>query len=496
MALDEIEKWKSVSEPYWNEDAGGLFARIDYEGQNLEAGVIYEGLIKVPTAPIINAHGTQIGSTNPTGYCTLHKSWLESFGCTFPLEIKVHLQDEYANVKDTVTRTIEEVIAPSWKSVSEPYWDGDLIKIEYEGQGLIAGVVYQGMAHIKDDPGNYGSGTTITSGSPTGHVSLYKPLVGQTAVVELQSAEGVLDSVEKTIPEPPGPDESWKSVSEPYWEDYWIKVDCVVQNCEASKSYHARICCEGASPTDIIGSNKLLPDGAAERSCTVKVGRVAVENNCGSIPIDVDIVLTEGWAEKDRVTRTIPEPPITCTSPTPHYPFPNGGCKLLIAYDFRADGDIDAGELGKAKDDQVAGIITQGELDFIKQASVSGSINALCPGCYIPERAKFEFVEDECYIQYGDDLFCFADEPKDVPPGTNIWVYFGVKNTGETAARATVKVFDGDTKMCEKTSSAAIQPGSHMNFYRFCFKMSEANRDLVMKVYEYGKTEEHDSFGC
>jgi len=109
---------------------------------------------------------------------------------------------------------------------------------------------------------------------------------------------------------------------------------------------------------------------------------------------------------------------------------------------------------------------------------------------------NFEFVEEECFIQYGGDLFCFADETKDIPPGTNIWAHFRVKNTGEIAARATVKVFDGDTKMCEKTSPGEIPPGSHMNFYAFCFNMSDTNRDLVMKVYEYGKTEELDSLGC
>lgn len=122
-------------------------------------------------------------------------------------------------------------------------------------------------------------------------------------------------------------------------------------------------------------------------------------------------------------------------------------------------------------------------------------INSITCG-YVPPPPNFEFVEDGCYIQYGDDLFCFADEKKDILPGANIWAYFRVKNTGETAARATVKVFDGETKLCEKTSPAAIPPGSHTNFYTFCFKMTEANRDLVMKVYEYGKTEELDSLGC
>jgi len=125
----------------------------------------------------------------------------------------------------------------------------------------------------------------------------------------------------------------------------------------------------------------------------------------------------------------------------------------------------------------------------------SQEITCLGATCQQPS-LNFEFVEDGCYIRYGDDLFCFADETKDIPPGTAIWTYFRVKNTGEIAARATVKVFDGDTKLCEKTSPAAIPPGSHMNFYTHCFNMSDTNRDLVMKVYEYGKTEELDSLGC
>jgi len=209
--------WKSVSEPRCN---GSV--RIDYEGQNLVAGVTYEGLITVPSVPIIEAHGTQIFNNNPIGYSIIQISWLESFGCTFPLEIKVHLQTDLGVVKDTVTRTIPE-------------------------------------------------------------------------------------------------------------------------------------------------------------------------------------------------------------KPTP----PN-----------------------------------------------------------------FEFVEEECFIRYGDDLFCFADETKDIPPGTNIWAYFKVKNTGETASRLTTKVFDGDTKMCEKSPLDVVQPGESITFYTHCFNMSDTNRDLVMKVYEYGKTEELDSLGC
>jgi len=113
-----------------------------------------------------------------------------------------------------------------------------------------------------------------------------------------------------------------------------------------------------------------------------------------------------------------------------------------------------------------------------------------------PLPPNFDFVEEECFIKYGDELFCFADETKDIPPGTDIWVYFGAKNTGETASRLTVKVFDGDTKLCEKSPPGVVQPGDSIRFFTFCFKMTEANRDLVMKVYEYGKTEELDSLGC
>lgn len=67
---------------------------------------------------------------------------------------------------------------------------------------------------------------------------------------------------------------------------------------------------------------------------------------------------------------------IECNKPTTHY---SSGRALLLAYDFRRDNQIDAGELAKAKDDQVAGKITIAELDFIKQASVQESIDIFCP---------------------------------------------------------------------------------------------------------------------
>ncbi len=67
---------------------------------------------------------------------------------------------------------------------------------------------------------------------------------------------------------------------------------------------------------------------------------------------------------------------IECNKPTTHY---KSGRALLLAYDFRRDNHIDAGELAKAKDDQVAGIITIDELNFIKEASVQESIDVFCP---------------------------------------------------------------------------------------------------------------------
>jgi len=76
---------------------------------------------------------------------------------------------------------------------------------------------------------------------------------------------------------------------------------------------------------------------------------------------------------------------ITCEGSTPHF---SNGCELLLAYDIHGTGVIDAGGLAKAKDDSVAGIITEEELDFIKQASVQPNINALCPRCYSEECPK------------------------------------------------------------------------------------------------------------
>ena len=296
------------------------FKAKDTDGNNIRGATIVAR----------DSSGTWKGdcTTNSYGNCTISSL---TQGDYLTACIEIFDTDEYEAIADscdtfTVCTTSRETLKlrkkyvpgePSWKSVETPYWvDDETVRIDCEGQNLVAGVDYSCEGFIETGcnfPLNSG-GVMITSTSPIGYVQFkqlvrsYGCILPVDAIIKLydESTQVYYDPVTRII-QAPG-EESWKSVGNPYWDGVLIKVDCVAQNCEAGKDYHARLCCEGASPSDMIGSQKLLPDGAAERSCTVKVGKVAVENNCGYIPIAVDIILTESWTEKDRATRTVQTP--------------------------------------------------------------------------------------------------------------------------------------------------------------------------------------------
>jgi len=211
-ALDEIEKWKSVSEPYWISDD---FVRIDHEGQNLVAGKEYYGWIKE-----FNSSGTSITSTTPEGYIDQWKTYGGEpiAGKT----ITVELSDlNHAVIYDSVTRTIPEPVVPSWKSVGNPYWvDDETVRIDCEGQNLVAGVYYycEGFIETGCDIPLHATGIEITSTNPIGHVQ-FKQLVQSygcvlpvDAIIKLyDSAEAVYyNPITRTIPEPTIPDDGSK----------------------------------------------------------------------------------------------------------------------------------------------------------------------------------------------------------------------------------------------------------------------------------------------
>ena len=315
------ESWKSVSEPVWNDE--GTVARIDYEGQNLVAGVTYEGLVNVPTAPIINAHGTQISSVTPTGYVTLPKSFLEDFGCTFPLEIEVHLQTELGVIKDTVTKAIHEPTGGwSKQDFINELAVRDIIPIE--GLPIIQPTGGGWIDMYDNDEYAWYAGKTCNGKTFTIVIRL-KPWAtptcsGSNPPTEASCVAWTYDEmystygVEGTVPAacaivaldelyvPPGA-ESWKSVSEPYWDGAYCRIDCEAQDLDPAKTY----CAEIYHGEDFAGLN-VLTDGV----CTVSMTKHWMDLHDLTPPFDVDVKLVDlpDGTIYDTVTKTILEKPV------------------------------------------------------------------------------------------------------------------------------------------------------------------------------------------
>ena len=235
-------------------------------------------------------------------------------------------------------------------------------------------------AYVHDDLGNYCK--TLSSGKcsmdygigevHTAHA--HKDGYSDSDEKSFTTCEGTITLTLKEIGE-----EAWKTVGTPYWDADVVKIDCVAQNLSVIYGYFAIAYCAG---TSVSTYQKLKPDGASERSVVLNIPKEKIDKSCSPLPFNVEIVLIREWTEIDRVTKIIPQKEeITCEEPTPHFA---SGCKLLLEYDFRKDGKIDAGEIVKARNDLSAGIITQGEYDFVNKVSVLDSINALCPNCYAP----------------------------------------------------------------------------------------------------------------
>jgi len=115
-------------------------------------------------------------------------------------------------------------------------------------------------------------------------------------------------------------------------------------------------------------------------------------------------------------------------------------------------------------------------------------------------KPEFEFVDSSCYMGYNCDLSratcegkCYKDQEAYVIPGEKIVAVASVKNVGNAAGTAILKVYHGTTKLCETDSGFDIDPGQTRLIWHSCFDMPDANRDIVMKVY-YG-TREDDTVG-
>ena len=104
-------------------------------------------------------------------------------------------------------------MAASWKSVSEPYWvDDETVRIDCEGQNLVAGVYYycEGFIESGCDIPLHTTGVEITSANPIGYVTFFRLVQSYGCVLPLNAiiklyddaAQVYYDPVTRTISEP------------------------------------------------------------------------------------------------------------------------------------------------------------------------------------------------------------------------------------------------------------------------------------------------------
>lgn len=92
---------------------------------------------------------------------------------------------------------------PMWKSVSDPYWEPDHVKVDYEAQNLTPGDTYYGQLCVE---GSCVLGTEVSSINPVGVIDIPPPisysLENKVVDIELwnKTKSILVDSVTKTVP--------------------------------------------------------------------------------------------------------------------------------------------------------------------------------------------------------------------------------------------------------------------------------------------------------
>ena len=176
-------------------------------------------------------------------------------------------------------------------------------------------------------------------------------------------------------------------------------------------------------------------------------------------------------------------------------PIYNAIVDLTIGSDYTdADGYTKWWEVDK-------GVLITGTITKTGYTNKSVSITPLADATWtqymepVVLEPEFEFVDSYCYLMTGQGQACYKDDPAiDVMVGSEIMASARVKNVGDGAGAPTLKVYQGTTKLCEKTGASIVQGAIQDIQIQNCFTMPDANRDIVMKVY-YG-TREDDSVGC
>ena len=135
--------------------------------------------------------------------------------------------------------------------------------------------------------------------------------------------------------------------------------------CDAR--YEKDECWSGTEEVEILKDYITEYTGVEDMAINIRGYRGTVAINFNTDPYTMHIVITDYPALHE----------VTCDKPTPHF---DSGCNLLLHYDDDNDGILDLTDSVKAKLDGM----TEEEVDFIKKSLMKGTINALCPGCFVP----------------------------------------------------------------------------------------------------------------
>jgi len=143
-----------------------------------------------------------------------------------------------------------------------------------------------------------------------------------------------------------------------------------------------------------------------------------------------------------------PEPPVTCAGGSPHY---GTGCALLKHYDFDNDGVVTSMNALVAQND---GMTTE-EVLFIMSASVAGSINAECPGCYTTSTlsAKGEIIT--------------IDAPATANHNERIVVTITIKNIGGESGDFAVRANVGNSQVATLAPNATYTLATYADMPSF-----------------------------
>jgi len=179
-----------------------------------------------------------------------------------------------------------------------------------------------------------------------------------------------------------------------------------------------------------------------------------------------------GWFGGARWKVPPPEE-VTCDEPTEHF---NSGCDLLLHYDTNRDGIIDYDEAVNAIQDYYDDKITKAEVDFVVAARDAGSINAICPDCFVvapPPEPNIKVTNVRVvYTGKNTEITSWREDEK-------VEILVDLENTGGTGV-ATVEIYYNGTIL--ETYDSAVPGGGSATDRRGPFTIPAGSWSLCAEV--------------